>query len=303
MMSTQNESNLPPTDPSEVESTASDDRGPAVQDIKPPSIGYLLLEGRALGELLTTYAVMPALRRGPRGDGHPVLVLPGFLATDTSTRPMRRFLKKSGYAAHGWKLGRNYGPRAGFEDRLMVRLLELRERYGRTVSVIGWSLGGVYARLLANRSPDDVRCVITLGTPFNSHSKANRSWKLFEWVSGTKIDKVDPETFNHIRTTPPVPTTSVYSRTDGVVAWRSSLDDHGPQVENVQVPGSHIGLGANPLVLHIILDRLSQPEGEWQKFERSGWKKLLYPQPKDSSKDSSEAQTEASVDGAQPTEA
>ncbi len=275
------QSSLPPEDASEAESAPAEGANAVPQEVKPPSLGYLLLEGRALGELLTTYAVLPALRRSAQGDGHPVLVIPGFLATDVSTRPMRRFLKDNGYAPHGWKLGRNLGPRNGIEDRVMDRLLELRERYGRTVSVIGWSLGGVYARLLANRSPENVRGVITLGTPFNAHSKANRSWKLFEWVSGTQIDNVDPETFNHIRSTPPVPTTSVYSRTDGVVAWRSSLDADGPLVENIQVPGSHIGLGANPLVLHVILDRLSQPEGEWQKFERSGWKKLFFRQPKD----------------------
>ncbi len=267
---------------------------------KPPALGYLLLEGRALGELLTTYAVMPLLKRGARGDGQPVLVFPGFLASDLSTRPLRNFLKKAGFSAHPWLMGRNLGPRAGVEDRLMERMRELRRRYGQRVSLIGWSLGGIYARLLANRSPDDARCVITLGTPFNAHSKANRSWKLFEWVSGTEIDEVDPETFSQIRNTPPVPTTSIYSVTDGVVAWRSSLDNEGPQAENLQVPGSHLGLGANPLVLHAILDRLAQPEGNWQKFDRSGFKRFFYRPPRDPS----EAQgLTAASNGAQPTEA
>ncbi len=126
-----------------------------------------------------------------------------------------------------------------------------------------------------------MRCVITLGTPFNSSPKANRSWKLFEWVSGSRIDEVDEETMSAIRTTPPVPTTSIFSVTDGVVAWQCSVDGHGPLAENIQVPGSHIGLGANPLVLHAILDRLAQPEGEWQPFERSGVKRVLYPRPRD----------------------
>ena len=162
----------------------------------------------------------------------------------------------------------------------MERLAELRERYDCKVSLIGWSLGGVYARLLANRSPEDVRCVITLGTPFNANPKANRSWKLFEWVSGSRIDEVPDETFAQIRNTPPVPTTSIYSVTDGVVAWQCSVDGHGPLAENIQVPGSHIGLGANPLVLYAILDRLAQPEGDWQRFERSGFKRVLYPRPR-----------------------
>ena len=276
-------------------------------DTRPPSLGWLLLEGRAVGELLTTYAVMPWLKRGPEGDGHPVLVLPGFLATDVSTGPLRRFLKKRGYDAHPWKMGRNYGPRKGVEGRLMERLKELRERYERRVSLIGWSLGGVYARLLANRSPQDVRCVITLGTPFNSNPKANRSWKLFEWVSGSRIDEVDEETFAQIRNTPPVPTTSIYSVTDGVVNWRCSVDPQGPEAENIQVSGSHIGLGANPLVLHAILDRLAQPPDEWQPFERSGLKRVLYRRPRNPEKpasadDPAEAELPSPAD-VQPSEA
>ena len=246
------------------------------QAARAPSLGLLLIEGRALGELATTYALMPLLRRGPRGDGHPVLVLPGFLASDVSTVPLRRFLSESGYATHPWNLGRNLGPRAGVEDRLMERLSEIRRRHARKVSLIGWSLGGVYARLLANRSPSDVRCVITLGTPFAADPRANNSWRLFEWVSGQRIDDVDPETFRQIRETPPVPTTSIYSRSDGVASWRSCVDREGPRAENIRVPGSHCGLGANPLVLHAILDRLAQEPGAWRRFRRSGLKRLLY---------------------------
>ena len=248
--------------------------------VKAPSLGLLLIEGRALGELATTYAVMPLLRRGPRGDGHPVLVLPGFLASDVSTAPLRRFLTERGYATHPWGLGRNLGPREGVEDRLMDRLVEVRHRHGRKVSLIGWSLGGVYARLLANRNPSDVRCVITLGTPFNANPKANNSWRLFEWISGQRIDEVDPETFRQIRETPPVPTTSIYSRSDGVTSWRCCVDKEGPRAENIRVPGSHCGLGANPLVLHAVLDRLAQPEDEWRRFRRSGLKRLLYWRPR-----------------------
>ncbi|MEM7349316.1 MAG: alpha/beta hydrolase [Acidobacteriota bacterium] len=260
--------------------------------VKPPSLGYLLMEGRALGELLTTYAVMPMLRRGPQGDGHPVLVFPGFLASDISTGPLRKFLNKAGFSALPWRMGRNFGPRNGLEDRLLERLRDLRQRYDQRVSLVGWSLGGIYARLLANRSPDDVRSVITLGTPFNTHHKANRSWRLFEWVSGTEIDDVEPLTFRQIRDTPPVPTTSIYSLTDGVVAWRSSIDEEGPQAENIQVPGSHIGLGANPLVLHAILDRLAQAEGAWQKFDRAGAKRLFYRKPRDPSEAAAQARAE-----------
>lgn len=272
-----------PPEPDLPASATTDPEEPVVGyggDTRKPALGLLMLEGRALGELATTYAVMPVLRRGPRGDGHPVLVLPGFLASDISTSPLRRFLEKHGYATHPWKLGRNVGPRDGLEERLMERMQEVRQDHGRKVSLIGWSLGGVYARLLANRSPDDVRSVITLGSPFNADPKANHARALFEWFSGRRIDEVEPETFRQIRETPPVPTTSIYSRTDGVTAWQCCVDKEGPQAENIQVPGSHCGLGANPLVLHAVLDRLAQSEDGWRRFERTGVKRLLYPRPR-----------------------
>ncbi len=257
--------------------TAPDGEG---EGVKAPPLGLLLIEGRALGELATTYAMMPLLKRGPRGDGHPVLVLPGFLASDVSTAPLRRFLADHGYATHPWELGRNLGPRDGVEDRLMERLQEVRQHYDRKVSLIGWSLGGVYARMLANRTSDDVRCVITLGSPFAANPKANKIWPLFEWASGQRIDDIDPETLRQIRETPPVPTTSIYSRSDGVTSWRCCVDKEGPQAENIRVPGSHCGLGANPLVLHAVLDRLAQREGRWRRFKRSGLKRLLYWRPR-----------------------
>src|SRR5690349_8104798 len=120
--------------------------------IRPPRAGLLLLETRALLELAALLPAYPFLRRAPRGDGHPVLVLPGFMASDFSTRTLRRFLRDLGYAAHGWKLGRNVGPSPELVGRLVERLQELRARHGRRISLIGWSLGGIYARELARTS-------------------------------------------------------------------------------------------------------------------------------------------------------
>ena len=245
--------------------------------VPPPSPLWLLAEGRAIGEFLTTWLTLPILRHGPEGDGHPVLLLPGFLASDISTTPLRRFLTGQGFSAHRWRLGRNLGPRGDFEERLMNRLVELHERHGRTVSLVGWSLGGIYARMLANRAPDLVRGIITLGSPFNHDPRANHSWRLFEYVSDRPIDEVPEEAFEEIRTPPPVPSTAVYSRTDGVAAWPCCRDDEdGPLTESVEVPGSHLGLGVNPVVYHLLLDRLAQPEGEWQPFESSGLRKFFY---------------------------
>ena len=138
----------------------------ATDCVGPPSRLLLALEVRGILELQAFFAAYPLLRRAPRGDGHPVLVLPGLAASDVSTRPLRTYLRAQGYAAHGWKQGPNHGPRPGVETGMDARLAELAGRYQRKVSLIGWSLGGVFARELARRTPALVRQVITLGSPF-----------------------------------------------------------------------------------------------------------------------------------------
>jgi pimeloyl-ACP methyl ester carboxylesterase len=237
--------------------------------LAPPSLLWLLLEGRAAGELATTVALRPLLRRLPRGDGHPVLLLPGFLASDFSTRPLRGFLRDLDYWAHRWKLGRNLGLIGNLEDQMAARLAAVSDAHdGRRVSLIGWSLGGVYARVLANRFPERVRSVITLGSPFAVDTKANNSWRLYEWLTDQRIDEISDERIAEMRDTPPVPTTSIFSRTDGIAAWQSSLQREEARAESIRVPGSHLGLGFNPLVLYAIADRLAQPEDGWQPFFR-----------------------------------
>src|ERR1700746_2055440 len=144
----------------------------ALDPSRPPSRLLLALEVRAIWELQAFFAAYPLLRRAPRGDGHPVLVLPGLAASDVSTRPLRTYLSAQGYAAHGWKQGPNNGPRSGVEAAIDARLAELAQRYSRKVSLIGWSLGGVFAREAARRSSDRVRQVITLGRPFAHQAKA-----------------------------------------------------------------------------------------------------------------------------------
>jgi pimeloyl-ACP methyl ester carboxylesterase len=220
---------------------------------------------------------LPLLRRAPRGDGHPVLVLPGLLAGDATTQPLRAFLADRGYAVHGWGLGRNLGLRPGFEERLKARLHDLHRASGRRVSLVGWSLGGVFAREIANALPAAVRSVVTLGSPLLGSPKSTNAWRVYQLVSGQRID--DPALRRPKETPPPVPTTSIYSRSDGIVAWRCSVERAGPQSESIEVIGSHLGLGVNPAVLHALADRLAQPEGRWRPFERSGLRSWIYPDP------------------------
>lgn len=246
--------------------------------IAPPSRLLLMLEARALSELGVYYLARPLLRSAPRGDGHPVLVLPGFLASDFSTAPVRSFLSSLGYAVEGWKLGRNLGA-AGLEDRLRERVTALRRGHGRKVSLVGWSLGGIFAREIARLATDEVRSVITLGSPFNRNPRANHSWRLFEYLSGRTIDEIDPRIMASMGEPPPVPATAIYSRSDGIAAWQCCVEREGPASESIEVEGSHLGLGHNPLVLHAVADRLAQPEGAWRRFERSGLRRYFYRDP------------------------
>jgi len=222
-----------------------------------------MLEGRVVLEMAALVAAYPVLKRAPRGDGHPVLVLPGFMASDFSTGALRRFLRDRGYAAHGWKLGRNLGPTPPIVEGLGRRFVELRERYGRRISLIGWSLGGVYARELARRFAPDVRLVITLASPFRDVEATN----VPRFLLNRRRPHPNEAALRALMCAPlPVPATAIYSRSDAIAAWRSCLEDEGALSENLEVDSSHLGIGHHPVVLLTIADRLAQPEGQWKPF-------------------------------------
>jgi pimeloyl-ACP methyl ester carboxylesterase len=249
------------------------------QAIQPPSRTLLMLEGRALWELGAFAASLPLLSMAQRGDGHPVLVMPGLIASDLSTRPLRGFLNRQGYDAQGWGLGRNLGPRPGVQAMILARLRELYQQTGRKVSLVGWSLGGIFAREAAKQAPEAVRLVITLGSPFGGHPKATNAWRVYELASGEKVADHGNDFIEAMRQPPPVPTTAIYSRTDGVCAWQTCRERPAPQAENIEVEGSHCGLGHNPAAIYAVADRLAQSETDWQPFDRSGWRRMVYPDP------------------------
>jgi pimeloyl-ACP methyl ester carboxylesterase len=238
----------------------------------------LTLELRAPWEYGATIAALPLLRLAPKGDGHPVLVFPGLSASDVSTRPLRRFLEDRNYTPYGWNLGRNLGPRDGVFDACRKRLLATRRQHSRRVSLIGWSLGGIYARELAKEFPDDVRLVITLGTPFSHGPRASSAWHTYEQSTGHEIGA--PDILAPLGAPPPVPTTSIFSRTDAIVPWRYSVEHVDATHENIEVEASHLGIGVNALAWYAIVDRLAQPEQAWQPFDRTGLRALLYPDPR-----------------------
>jgi pimeloyl-ACP methyl ester carboxylesterase len=256
---------------------------PPVLHDQPPSAWLMALELRAFWEFGALLPAWPLLARAPRGDGHAVMVFPGLSANDTTTVPLRQYLQSLGYSPWGWAQGFNFGPRAGVLDEAKSKLISTFESTGRKVSLIGWSLGGVYARELAKELPDMVRSVITLGTPFAGSHKATNAWRVYQLTSGRDIER-ESENYD-LPTAPPVPTSSIYSRTDGVVAWQASIQTPSlanPLTENIEVLASHIGLGLNPSAWWAVADRLAQPEGQWQPFARQDKGRLhglIYPDP------------------------
>jgi len=198
--------------------------------VDPSAARRLLGEAIAGRELARLALRSPWLARAPRGHGEPVILLPGLGASDASNAALRGYLRGLGYDAHGWGLGRNRGDVRGMVpevERLAVRLAERRD--GR-VHLVGWSLGGVIARGVARRRPDLVTQVITYGSP----------------VLDRGLGVVS------------VPITAIHSRGDGIVPWRSCIDDVSPDVENIEVQSAHLGMGIDPDVWRIVTDRLAR---------------------------------------------
>jgi pimeloyl-ACP methyl ester carboxylesterase len=253
----------------------------AAQNASAPSFALMALEMRAFWEFGAVLPAWPALMRAPRGDGHTVIVFPGLAASDTSTVPLRRYLEALDHQVLGWEQGNNFGPRAGVLDAAKRRVLEAFEVSGKKVSLVGWSLGGIYAREIAKELPEYVRCVITMGTPFAGGPRSTNAWRLYQAVSGREIDRESENYELHVA--PPVPTTSVFSRTDGIVAWQGSVQP--PQTshedtENIEVLASHFGIGLNPSAWWAVADRLAQPQDRWKPFAKPkmmGLEGLLFP--------------------------
>ena len=254
---------------------------PPLRIVRAPDHWLQLAESRMWFELSAFLAASPILRAMGRGDRHPVLVLPGFVGDDYSTLLLRLVLRAQGYWTHGWRLGQNMGPTDQVLDGIETRLDQLWTRHGRPVSLVGWSLGGIYARELARDNPGKVRQVITLGSPFRmregdrsavSHLADGLAW---QW----RADALRAAWAEQDKPPLPVPSTAIYSRTDGVVRWHICIDAESDEHENVEVIGSHSGLGFNPAAVYVVSDRLSQPEGDWRRFTAPPAVRHLFPRP------------------------
>ncbi|MCZ6616694.1 MAG: alpha/beta fold hydrolase, partial [Gammaproteobacteria bacterium] len=206
----------------------------------------------------------------------------GFTAGDESTLLLRRFLSRLKYCVMPWQLGQNTGS-FELQDALTEHFDRVTSVLDCKLSIVGQSLGGIYARQLAQRFPDRVRQIITMGSPFASKGPESTNpmvAKLFRYMSGMSEEEMRDQMLNYPTEPPPVPSTAIYSKSDGVVHWRSCLEFEGRQAENVEIIGSHSGMAMNPTVLNVIADRLAQPEGHWRPFARdTGLRAWVYPKP------------------------
>jgi pimeloyl-ACP methyl ester carboxylesterase len=222
---------------------------------------------RALASAGAFAAGLPLLQLAPRGESHPVLVLPGLGASDVSTQVLRIWLRRLGYPVVGWELGRNRGPTQEIVDALPRLLDRLAAQHGTAVSIVGQSLGGIFARSLARRVPRQVRQVVSLGSPFASGDVDDGpAARLYRRYSSQHSSRGRARPRTSLAAPLPVPSTAVYSRWDGVVDWRACRQQVGPRSENVAVHASHLGMGHDPAVLWVIADRLAQPRHDWQPF-------------------------------------
>ncbi len=228
------------------------------RQISPPPRTALFNEAFTGLELPRLLAQAPALAAAPRGRGERVLVWPGFGAGDTSTTPLRGYLRYLGYDVRGWGLGRNDGDVLALLDSL-VALLEDASR-DAPVSLVGWSLGGYLAREVARECPERVSQVITLGSPVVGGPKYTAVADAFDG-RGMTLDTIEALVDARYDEPLKVPVTAIYSKFDGVVAWQACIDERSPNVEHIEVLSTHIGLGFSAPALQIIARRLAQTPG------------------------------------------
>lgn len=239
-----------------------------MEKIKRPSTFLFLTEmWRALMELVKGLPFIKKYQVKQKGDGHLVFVIPGFLASDVSTKPLRRFLEKIGYKTCGWELGTNL---ADLEQLAVIseKIHKLYAQDQQPISLIGWSLGGVYAREIAKKHPEKIRQVITLGSPFNGINEPNNANITFEFIKWLKgYPEIDEDFVATLPNPAPLPSTAIYSKKDGIVPWQTCMEKVEDDIhQNIETSSSHLGMGVNPPVLEIIADRLMYKADNWVKY-------------------------------------
>ena len=224
-------------------------RQPGPEGVRGPPARFLWAELFALGRRGgTALAAEPALRP------QPVMLLPGFGAHPARMKRMERTLAAAGHTVHHWGLGFNLGPTPDNFAFLMRRVGALARTHGAPVALVGWSLGGLFAREIARRQPRNVACVITMGTPFSGDPRANNAWRAYQMITGHAVD--EPPIDSPLAAKPPVPTIALWSPRDGVIAPRSARGRPGERDRAISVRCNHLGFASDPRAILEVLRQL-----------------------------------------------
>jgi len=224
---------------------------------KPPSLLSIAGESLSAIEIVRLLIASPRLRQQTRGNGEPVVVLPGLSAGDASTYLLRGYLKQLGYTTYGWALGRNHGDFRSLVPKVKDRVRGIWERSDRPVHIIGWSFGGILAREVGRDHPHMVAQVITMGSPIVGGSKYTSLAGLYE-SRGADLDKMEASIDKFEKTPIKVPLTSIYTKRDGVVGWQASIDRYNSHTDHIEVDTTHLGLGFSPEVFEILAKKLAE---------------------------------------------
>ena len=253
-----------------AERTCPAPRDAGAPSIKRPSLGLLCTEPFRAAKELARHAFGKSLEAEP-GDGHPVVIFPGLATGGKSVATLRARCRELGYDAFDWGQGFNAGPQGDLDawlHNLKSRVVDMLSGHTQPATLIGWSLGGLYAREIGKLIAPRVRQVITMGTPFNAAADHTNVGWLFRLLSGNSA-AIDPALSLRLRTPPPMRTTSIYSRSDGVVAWQTCRHHkRSALVHDIEVGGSHVGMNWNRDVLAVVADRLGQHSGPWRRYVR-----------------------------------
>jgi hypothetical protein len=224
--------------------------------LRPPSLRRFIGEGLALTVVPRLLLALPRLSRFPRGHGEPVILLPGFGASDASNAALNALLRYLGYRVHGWGLGLNKGNVEALLPKVEDRVRTICDHAGMPVRLVGWSLGGVLAREVARDAPDLVDRVITMGTPVVGGPKYTRVGATYR-AAGFDVDEIERKIEARYDVPIRVPVTAIYCKADGIVDWRACIDHRTPDVEHVEVRATHFSLGFDPKVLEIVAETLA----------------------------------------------
>lgn len=243
--------------------------------IPAPPLFNVLLESRSLIEWTTMFGLYYMIPKKKQGNNKPVLLMPPYLGNDSSTKFVRKYLKSVGFKTYKWELGVNM-INSKYLPKLVERLDEIYEKHGEKVSLVGWSGGGIFAKIIANRYPDKVQQLITIGSPvWGVKNMQTPLVNVLEFLRGKTLRERNAKFLRELEEIPKVPVTCIYTKTDGLVPWKHCLEAETlrTNIKNVEVYGSHIGMGANASVLVTVANSLientsgKKPKGFISKLE------------------------------------